>query len=194
MTPAPVRVKLLKQPTRGGDARAWFQFENRRNHPVEVRAQCLEEQHGREWRWSRECPATEVLGTLGTRLTWTVPGRATNVFFCQVPTTEVAYRLNMECRLCGANPSHFGDRLRNYLANLVWLSCRQVGPRARAVPLSKSKLMSRIRGGTWLVTERFSARSPQETAGGPGLTRVNVPDERNVSFRGSIITTSRSTE
>ena len=188
MTPAPVRIKLLKQPTRGGDARAWFQFENRRNQPVEVRAQCLEEQHGREWQWSRECPFTEVLGTPGTRLTWTVPARATNVFFCQVPTTELAYRLNVECRPWGGNPSHFGDHLRNYLANLVWLTCRQVGPRARAVPLGQSKLMSRIRGGTWLVTETFWARSLQKAAAGLGVfaipaTSVNVPDERNLSFR-----------
>ena len=188
MIPAAVGVKLLRQPIRGGDARAWFQFENRRDQPVEVRAQCFEEQHGREWQGSRDCPFIEVLGTLDKGLTWTVPARATNVFLCQVPTTELAYRLNVECRPCGGNPSHFGDHLRDYLANLVWLSCRQVGPRARAVPLSKSKLMSRIRGGTWLVTETFWTHPPQQAAGGPGVftipsTSVNVPDQRNVSFR-----------
>lgn len=188
MTPAAANVKLIRQPIKGGDTRAWFQFENQHNRPVEVQVQCLEEQHGSEWRWSRECPFTEVLGTPSARLRWTVPARGTNIFFCQVPTTERAYRLNVECRLCGGKLSHFGDHLRNYMANLVWLSCPQVGPRSRAVPLSKSKLMSRIRGGTWFVTEPFWARSPQQVAGHEGsftipATDVNVPDDRNLSFR-----------
>jgi hypothetical protein len=183
-----VSIKLLRQPMKGGDARAWFQFENRRNQPVEIWVRCLEEQHGSEWQGSRECPFTEVLGNPNARLTWTVPSRATNVFFCQAPTTELAYRLNVECRSSDGSLSHFGDRLRNSVANLVWLSCRQVGPRARVVPLSKSRLMSRIRGGTWLVTEPFWARSPQRLAGAPALfmfpaTVVSVPDERNVSFK-----------
>jgi hypothetical protein len=148
---------------------------------------CLEEQHGREWRMSREFPSVVVLGTRGTPLTWTVPPRATNVFLCSVPGTEVAYRLNLEGRLGGADPSHFGNRLRNYLANVVWLSCRQVGP-GRAVPLSKSKLMGRIRGGAWLVTETFHARPQEQAVGGAGVftlpaNSVNVPDLRNGPFK-----------
>jgi hypothetical protein len=188
MTSAAVNVKLLRQPIKGGDARAWFQFENQRDQPVELQVQCLEEQQGSEWRWSRECPLTEVLGTPSARLRWTVPALTTNVFFCQVPTTERAYRLNVECRPCGGNLSNFGDHLRNYVANLVWLSCPQLGPRSRAVPLSKSKLMSRIRGGTWLVTAAFWARSPKQVGEHADVfmtpaTGVNVPDERNLSLR-----------
>jgi hypothetical protein len=193
IAPAPVRLKLLTQPTRGGDARAWFQLENQRNQPVEVEVFYLEERHGSEWRSVYQFPWIEVLGGCGEpwRKTWSVPAQTTNVFFCRVPSTEVAYRLNLECRLGGRDPSHLGNRLRNYLANLVWLSCRQVGAGMRAVPQSKSKLMHRLRGEPCLVTETFQARSPEQ-AGNAGvfalpLTSVNAPDPRNVPLRMSSI-------
>src|SRR3954469_9219171 len=108
IAPAPVRVKLLTQPTRGGDARAWFQLENQRNQPVEVQMYYLEERQGSEWRLTREYPWIQVPGLRSEplMLPWSVAARTTNVFFCRVPSTEVAYRLNLECRLGGRDPSH----------------------------------------------------------------------------------------
>jgi hypothetical protein len=190
---APMSAKLLglePNPLGGGSgARAYFQFENPRNQPVEVRTCFLERQEGGKWRVSQEPAYAEFLGMPRSPLPmWPVPARVTNVFFCQAPTLQTAYRMNLECYPFGTNPSYVGSRLRHILAGLVWRSCRPNGPNVRLVPLSKSKLMCRIEGGAWLVTETFQAR-PWKKANGsvagflPPANGVNVPDRRDLPSR-----------